>query len=117
MDIREEKRLHLIHCNIAGFTFWDGCIAFENLKLGTKLQLVRDSNNRYDSKAVALYWNEYKLGYIPRTHNDNISMFLDMGHDDIFETRISRISSNAEQEKQVYINIYIIKKEKHEITD
>lgn len=112
MDIREEKRLHLIHCNIAGFTYWDGCIAFEHLKIGTKLKLVRDCSNRYDRKAVALYWNEYKLGYIPRTHNDTISKFLDMGHEGIFETRISRICADEEPEEQVYINIYILKNEK-----
>ena len=31
------KKVHLMNFHIAGFSYWDGCEAFENLKIGTKL--------------------------------------------------------------------------------
>ena len=42
MEKRTEQRKHFLHCNIAGFMYWDGCIAFEELKMGTELKLVRE---------------------------------------------------------------------------
>ena len=101
----------MLHCNIAGFTYWDGCIAFERLKTGTELELEREPYNSHDHNAIAIYYDGLKLGYIPSSHNAKISMFLDMGHKDIFETRISRICEKVHPESQIFINIYI--KNKH----
>lgn len=114
MDRTTEKRRHLLHCHVAGFTYWDGCIVFEQLKVGTELKLVREPHNCNDHNAVAIYFEDSKLGYIPRSQNENISIFLDMGHNDIFETRINRICGDAHTESQVHINIYIKNKNYHE---
>ena len=110
MEKRTEKRKHFLHCNIAGFTYWEGCIAFSELKMGSKLELVREENNRHDTDAVAIYHNDMKLGYIPKYKNELISQFLDMGHSDVFEARVCRIDREAYPEQQVYVNIYIIRK-------
>ena len=110
MEKRTEQRKHFLHCNIAGFTYWDGCIAFDELKIGTKLELVREEDNKYDPEAVALYYNDQKLGYIPGNLNESISKFIDMGHQDIFEVVICRIDEDAHPEHQVHVNIYIKRK-------
>ncbi len=34
-------KVHLDNFHIAGFGYWDGCEAFEHLKIGTRLDLVR----------------------------------------------------------------------------
>ena len=108
-----EKRKHFINCNIAGFMYWDGCLVFNKLHVGTKLKLVRVADNRYDAVAVAIYLGDSKLGYIPRCHNEVISQFLDMGYYNIFEARINRICSDAHPESQVHINIYITQNKYH----
>ena len=110
MEKRTEQRKHFLDCNIAGFTYWDGCIAFEELKIGTKLELVREEDNKYDPEAVALYYNDQKLGYIPGNLNESISKFIDMGHQDIFEVVICRVDEKAHPEHQVHVNIYIKRK-------
>lgn len=110
MEKRTEKRKHFLHCNIAGFTYWEGCIAFDELKMGAKLELVREESNRHDADAVAVYYKDMKLGFIPKYKNELISQFLDMGHSDVFEARVCRIDSEAHPEHQVYVNIYIVKK-------
>lgn len=104
--------MHFLNTHIAGFTYWDGCIAFENLKIGTELTLVRELDNKHDANAVAIYYNDLKLGFIPSRHNHTISQFLEMGHDNCFETRICAINPQANPEAQVTINIYIKRKPK-----
>lgn len=111
MEQRKEIRRQILHCKIAGFTHWDGCIAFNNLQIGSKLKMVRDTGNAYDQEAVALFLDEYKLGYIPRYLNSMISQFLDMGYQNAFEVRVSRICKEAHPESQVSINVYIKRNE------
>jgi len=101
------KRVHLANFHIAGFGYWDGCEAFENLKIGTKLELVREADNAFDPYAVAIYFGEYKLGFIPRGQNHDISKYLDMGLADIYEVRITRITADIHPENQVEVIVYI----------
>jgi hypothetical protein len=104
-----EIRRHYLKCNLAGFTYWDGCIALEHLKIGSKLRFVREINNKFDPNAIALYFKSFKLGYIPSRVNEQMSRFIDMGYNDMFEVRICRINKEAHTESQIDINIYILR--------
>ncbi len=106
-EIQPVKKTHLTNFHIAGFGFWEGCEAFEHLKIGTKLELVREADNPFDPYAVAIYYDEYKLGFIPRTSNHDISKYMDMGLDDIYEVRISRLTPDVHPEEQVEVIVYI----------
>lgn len=102
------KKEHLTNFHIAGFGYWEGCEAFEHLKIGTKLDLVREADNPFDPYSVAIYYGEYKLGFIPRGSNHDISKYLDMGLDDIYEVRITRITPDVHPENQVEVIVYIV---------
>ena len=41
------ERMHFANFFIAGFNYYDGCMAWEELKVGAKLELVRDSIIRW----------------------------------------------------------------------
>ena len=82
-------------------------MALENLKIGTPLKLVREEENKFDPYAVAIYYEDYKLGYIPRGENEMICKFLDLGYADIFDLRVQRISLDAHPEKQVGVIVFI----------
>jgi len=101
------EREHFLNCDIAGFTYWDGAIAFENLKIGMILKIEFEPDNEHDPNAIALYYEENKLGYIPRSMNDTMSTFLRMGYDDIFEARINRIDPQQHPEHQVGIIVCV----------
>ena len=101
------KRIHLDSFPIAGFGYWDGCEAFSELKNGTRLTLVREEDNEFDPYAVALYYKDFKLGYIPRDHNHDISKYLDMGIDNVYEVLITRVTADVHPENQVEVNLYI----------
>lgn len=89
--------------NIAGFTFWDGCEAFAELKVGTPLHLVREEENKFDPYAVAIYYEDTKLGFIPRGDNQLVAQFMDLCYNNIFEMRVQRICPDAHPEKQVCV--------------
>ena len=63
-------------------------------------------------KAVAIFFGDTHIGYIPRQQNETISKLLDLGYDDIFEARIQAVDPTAHPEQQVDIVIYIKRKEK-----
>lgn len=106
-----EQHRHYFISNIAGFSYYEGCIVFSELKIGTELSLVREENNKFDPYAVAVYFKGYKLGFLPRSQNETINKFLEMGHTDLFEVRINRITKKEHPENQVGIIVYIKAKE------
>lgn len=109
---RQEKRRHFITCDIAGFTYWDGCMALERLKIGSQLQLMWEEDNKFDPYAVAVFFEDMKLGYIPRGENHDLSKFLEMGYEDIFEVRVNKLDLDEHPESQVGIIVYLKRKER-----
>ena len=77
------------------------------LKPGVKLQLERDIHNPFDPRAVDIYYGNTKLGYIPKNLNEDLSIFLDMGHSDIFDVRVQSVSPDNHPESQVRVAIFI----------
>ncbi len=102
------KRLYFTNFDLAGFTYWDGVEVFDILKIGLKLRFEREMDNKYDPKAVAIYFGETKLGYVPRANNSEISKLCEQGYSQIFDVRINRISAEEHTENQVGVVVYII---------
>lgn len=98
---------HINDFNIAGFTYWEGCMTIANLRVGSQLRLVRERENKFDPHAVAIYYGEYKLGFIPRGENELIAKFMDLGYAEIFDCQIQRISPDAHPEKQVCAVVFL----------
>ena len=82
-------------------------MAIADLKVGSRLQLVRERENRFDPHAVAIYYGEYKLGFIPRGENELIAKFMDLGYEKIYDCRVQRISLDAHPEKQVGVVVFL----------
>ena len=99
---------HLAHFDIAGFTYYDGAEAFRKLKIGTKLNLVLDEENKYDSRAIAIYFDKLKLGYIPRSENRIFYKLLKVGITN-FETSIQRIDASENPEHQIGVIVHLVK--------
>ena len=97
---------------IVGFSYCKEENIFEKLTVGTELQLVAEPKNEYDKYAVAIYFNEYKLGFVPQNQNKTISKFLNLGHTDIFEAKIEQLSKDAHPEQKVTVAVFI--KDKNE---
>ena len=69
----------LLETTVAGYRFYEGERVWEKLRQGDALELRREPSNPHDHRAIALYWNGAKLGYIPRVDNTVLANFLDNG--------------------------------------
>jgi hypothetical protein len=98
---------HFDNFHIAGFTYHDGVDVFGELKIGAELDFVVEPDNKYDTYAVAIYYKDHKLGYVPRGTNKYISKFLNFGHTDLFEVKINRISPEEHPEHQIGVVVKI----------
>ena len=109
----EAKKKFFMDCHLAGRKYHDADEVWDKLRVGTVLQLVLDTANRHDPNAVAVVYHDkeldddYLIGYIPRCHNETIASFLEMGWNDIFECRISKINEDIHPEAQVHLTIKI----------
>lgn len=93
--------------HLAGFSYYDGLDVIEELTLGQNVDLIKEINNPYDEKAVAIYYKGKKLGYIPASHNSIISTLLYYGHGDIFEARIQMVNTEQHPERQFRVVVKV----------
>ncbi|MBQ4291222.1 MAG: HIRAN domain-containing protein [Muribaculaceae bacterium] len=116
----EATKKFFMECHLAGRMYHDADEVWDKLKVGTLLQLVLDTDNRFDPNAVAVVYNDiemddddvFLIGYIPRSDNETIAAFLEMGWNDAFECRISRINADAHPENQIRLTIKIKRNKK-----
>ncbi len=103
---KQSKREHFAHFHIAGFTYNEGALLFDEIRIGKELQMVTEPDNHYDKYAVALYIKDTKLGYIPRSCNRAVSKVLNAGYD-IFKAVVQKVDPEAYPEEQVHVIVFI----------
>lgn len=104
---RYEPSRHFMDFHIAGFAYYDGLDVISELKLGTPVQLVGEPDNPHDPEAVAIYYQNKKLGYIPTGKNTVFSTFLYFGHTDLFEARIQMVATDTHPERQFRVVVKV----------
>jgi hypothetical protein len=102
-----EQSRYFADFHLAGFTYHDGLDVIENLKPGAEVELRSEPDNPHDPDAVAIYFDEKRIGYVPRVENSIISKLLYFGHVDIFEARVSTVASDQHPEKQFRVLVQL----------
>ena len=90
---------------IAGFQYYRGDTVWPSLVVGEHLSLLRESNNEYDPDAVAVYFHNEQLGYVPRSENGTIAQMLDRGEN--LEARIRQLLTEDDPWKRVRRGIFL----------
>ena len=60
------------------------------LEEGTMLKMVRDPDNEHDEYAIAIYYGETRIGWVPRDLNQVVPRLMDAGK--MFFCRVHKIS-------------------------
>jgi len=73
------RKILLLESPLAGYQYHraDGVWSF--LRVGEPLRLVREPNNPHDPNAIAIYFRNDRLGYVPRNENRALAVMLDHG--------------------------------------
>lgn len=109
-------REHLSHFYIAGLTYYDYVLCAKKIQIGTLLELKLELDNKYDPRAIAIFYKDHKIGFVPRAENRILYKLLITGHP-IFETRILTIDKSMHPEKAVQVIIHIIANSNKEIKE
>ena len=107
-----EPSRHVSTFFIAGFQHYDGALVLGKLKPGMKLKMGPERENPYDPNAIELRYKKMKLGYVPRTENEQLALMAFYGHKGVFEARVLQVDPEAEPWHQVRVGIYATDKRK-----
>lgn len=91
---------------LAGSQYYALSDVWAQIRLGDRLTLVREAQNRHDRLAVRVEWRGRQLGYVPRAENRAIARALDAG--EALEARVSRLRDDVNPWRRVEFEIFII---------
>lgn len=78
------------------------------MKTGDMLELVREPDNEHDEFAVALHFNNQKIGFLPMEENEIISRLIDSGVIELM-AEITHLEPQAAAWENVCVVVYILK--------
>lgn len=104
---KDFRKIYLLQCFVAGFRHYEGMELLPQMKEGDLLSLVREPGNQYDPKAVALHWQDKKIGFIPAKTNEMLSYLLDAEALSLFAV-ITHLQKNAKPWENLAIAVYFI---------
>lgn len=98
----------LLTTYVAGWGWHDGASVLRMLKPGKRLRLIREAGNKHDVNAVALYFSNTKIGYIPKKENGAIAKLMDDGMGSSLAACVSAVEQDAQNQMMVRFIIYKI---------
>lgn len=64
---------------VAGIAYYQLHTIYHHLTPGIQLKIQREYNNEHDKNAIAVYYRNFKLGYLPEFQNSTFANQLDNG--------------------------------------
>jgi hypothetical protein len=100
----QQVRLLVQDAPLAGFRYHEARAVWNELAPGDALQLVREPDNPHDANAIAVFWRDRKIGYLPRTQNAALAWAMDRGESP--GARISRLRMHRNPRKRIEIEVF-----------
>ncbi|MGE5472364.1 MAG: HIRAN domain-containing protein [Bacteroidota bacterium] len=97
-------RLLIQSSPLAGSQYYALGEFWQELKVGDRLQLIREPDNRHDANAIRVEWRGHQLGYVPRTQNRPLAAAMDAG--DRLSARVSSLSDNKNPWLRVAFEVF-----------
>lgn len=91
---------------LAGFQYHRAAGVWSFLREGETLRLRRERHNRHDPNAVAVWFRNDKLGYLPRKENTPFARMLDRGLR--LEGRIVRLRDHADPWRRIRLSVALL---------
>lgn len=91
---------------LAGFQYHSGGEVWAQLKVGDRLQLVREPENAHDARAVRVEWQGRQLGYLPRVENEAVAAAMDRG--ERVEGRIAALVEHRNPWRRLRIEVFVL---------
>ena len=103
-DLIEQKKVKIYDNYIRGLQFTQFNKIAEKIKEGDSVVLKREADNEYDSFAIAILWEDIKIGYIAAYENIVLANMLDAGSS--AEAFVSQVDRKRNIYNQVSVEIF-----------
>jgi len=90
---------------LAGSQYYALDACWPEIRVGDRLELVREPDNRHDRFAIRVEWRGHKLGYVPRRHNREIAEGMDGGEK--FSARVSSVSDKENPWQRLAFEVFL----------
>lgn len=102
----ESIRMLVQSSPLAGSQFYAVAKVWNEIRIGDRLTLTREPDNRHDRNAVRVDWQGQQLGYIPRKENRAVARALDEG--ERLEARVTKLRDDPDPWQRVEFEVYLI---------
>jgi hypothetical protein len=114
--VKNYRKFYLLQFFVAGFRFYKGMELLDQMNEGDQLELVREPDNEYDDCAIALHWNNEKIGFIPRDENALLSRLIDAQALE-FVAEITHLNKKVQPWENVNVAVSFLKESNDEIPE
>ena len=104
---KQRKTVLLQESPLAGFQHHRASGVWCFLRVGETLRLVREHHNPHDPNAIAVYFKNDHLGYVPRGQNQALAQMMDQGVR--LEARIIRLLEDEDPWRRVRFEVVLRK--------
>lgn len=101
----QEVRLLVQSSPLAGYQHHAASRVFTELRVGDRLELVREPDNPHDANAIRVEWRGHKLGYVPRADNAALAWAMDRGAP--VGARISALRDHANPRLRIELEVFL----------
>ena len=91
---------------LAGSQYYSASRLWTEIRIGDRLSLSRERDNRHDRNAVRVEWKGQKLGYVPRAENRAVAQALDTGEQ--LEAKVSRLRDDPDPWRRIEFEIFLV---------
>jgi hypothetical protein len=97
------KYVRLINFYIAGYQYHQGDKIEHLLKSHEMVEMRREPHNIHDYKAIALYFDNTKIGYVPAADNEILAKMLD--NNILLQARIASVAPASPAWQRVELDV------------
>ena len=95
---------HIQSSSIAGLQYAQAFSVWSKLRVDQSIVLRQEPENPHDFRAIAVYWGVFKLGYIPRDENTELSYMLN--HQYPIHAEIIMLEPQAGKHGRIWVGIF-----------
>ena len=102
----ESVKLVVQSSPLAGSQYYAAARVWNEIRIGDRLTLTRETDNRHDRNAVRVDWQGQQIGYVPRAENGAVARALDAGEK--LEARVSKRRDDPDPWRRIEFEVYLI---------
>ncbi len=106
VPIQSRRRVLLQESPLAGFQYHRAAAIWPFLRVGEPLHLRREPGNPHDRYAVAVWFRNEHLGYIPRRENRTLAKLMDQG--ERLEAQIVRLLEENNPWRKIRLRVELV---------